>query len=104
MSDHYTEELDDFLAAVREGGVFVADASEFEPVADAIERLRTAPSAPTQMDDLLTGLVDWECGVNDRPHGGPYMVRLEFDDPQSVKKWVETLLLPPSNKRAGGEG
>lgn len=47
------------------------------------------------MNEFLSGLVDWEAGVSDRDKGA-YMVRLEFNDPETVKKWALRLLERPA--------
>ena len=46
------------------------------------------------MSDFLKGLVDWEAGVSDRDKGA-YMVRLEFNDAETVKRWALRLLALP---------
>jgi hypothetical protein len=47
------------------------------------------------MNDYLTGLVDWEAGISDRDKK-TFMVRLEFNDAQTVKKWALRLLELPA--------
>lgn len=47
------------------------------------------------MNEYLSGLVDWEAGVSDRDKKN-FMVRLEFNDAQTVKKWALRLLALPA--------
>jgi hypothetical protein len=47
------------------------------------------------MSDFLKGLVDWEAGVSDRDKRA-YMVRLEFNDAETVKRWALRLLELPA--------
>jgi len=47
------------------------------------------------MNDFLKGLVDWEAGVSDRDNGA-YMVRLEFNDAETTRKWALRLLALPA--------